>query len=915
MRRLLCLVGACIVCLSLSGLALAGRQRFRMDGNWRFYRGDFETLPTGTPVTEWRWKADDRGEAAAGELAAPDLDDSSWQPAAIGQDVFGGRIGFAWFRTRLPDVTGQTRRLYFGSVDDDAWVYLNGQLVGKHQGWAEEFDVSLDAAWRDGGPNVVAILVENSGGGPGGLYKWVLLQADVKSVAEGPAAPDFDDSSWRRVDLPHDFVVEGSYDPTADRNHGYLPVGVAWYRKEFVLPASDRGRRIWLEFDGVYRASTFWLNGRLLGRHQSGYTSFYFDVTDAVVFGGRNVLAVRVDARGFEGWWYEGGGIYRHVWLTKLAPVHVGHWGTYVVSQVPGGDQGRADEAHLTITTSVVNDGPTQTDAVLLSRILAPSGREVASVQSRLALAPSESRNVVQETTLSRPALWSIETPNLYRLHSTIVVGGKPVDETYTTFGIRTIRFDPDRGFFLNGKHVKIMGTCNHQDFAGVGIALPDRCHVFKIEKLKQMGSNAYRCAHHPHATEILDACDRLGMLVMDENRRLGASEEILGQVESMVLRDRNHPSVIMWSMCNEEWAYQGTERGAQMFSAMKQTVLRHDSTRPVTCAMNGGFGQGISLVQDLQGFNYNPGAYDGFHAAFPHIPCFGSETASHVSDRGVLEQDQERGYCPIYWGNPEPSWRPIAEREWMAGSFVWTGFDYRGEPSPYNWPCIGSHFGILDTCGFPKDSYWYYKAWWGDEPVVHILPHWTWPGREGREISVWCYGNTEKVELFLNGRSLGVREMPRWGHVEWKVAYERGVLEARGYKGDAVVATDRVETAGPPAKLRLDPDRTSILADNQDVAIVAVSVLDAAGRIVPTAGNMVTFRVEGPGRILGVGNGDPSCHEPDKASRRSAFNGHCLAILQAADKPGFIRLLARSAGLEMASVVIRATRSDMPCL
>lgn len=914
MQRCLVGCGLLLACLAVSTPALAGRERLRMDGNWRFYRGDFETMMTGTPVTEWRWKADDRGEAAAGEMAAPDLDDSSWQPAGINQDVFGGRRGFAWFRTRLPDVAGKTRRLYFGSVDDDAWVYLNGKLVGRHHGWSEDFDVSLDAAWRDGGPNVVAVLVENSGGGPGGLYKRVLLQADADAVARGPAAPDFDESGWRRIDLPHDFVVEGTFDPSADRNHGYLPVGVAWYRKEFSLPASDRGRRIWLEFDGIYRASTIWLNGKLLGRHQSGYTSFYFDVTDVANFGGRNVLAVRVDATGFEGWWYEGGGIYRHVWLTKLAPVHVGHWGTYVVSEVLG-DDGHADEARLNITTTVANDGPSPASGDLVSEVIAPSGKRVAMVQSPFSLKGRESREIGQSAHLLKPALWSIETPNLYRLRSTINIGGKPVDQTETTFGIRTIRFDPDRGFFLNGKPVKIKGTCNHQDFAGVGIALPDRCHVFKIEKLKEMGSNAYRCAHHPHATEILDACDRLGMLVMDENRRLGDSEEILGQVESMVLRDRNHPSVIMWSMCNEEWAYQGTERGAQMFLAMKEVVLRHDKTRPVTCAMNGGFGQGISLVEDLQGFNYNVDAYDKFRAAFPLKPCFGSETASHVSDRGVYQEDREGGYCPAYWGNPEPSWRPIAEREWMAGSFVWTGFDYRGEPSPYNWPCISSHFGILDTCGFPKDSYWYYKAWWKNEPIVHVFPHWNLAGREGQEIPVWCYGNTEKVELIVNGKSFGVRDMPRWSHVEWKVPYEPGVLEVRGYNAGKLVASERIETTGPPAKLQLSPDRTQILADNQDVAMVAVSVLDAAGRVVPTANNVVTFRVEGPGRILGVGNGDPSCHEPDKASRRSAFNGHCLVIVQAADKPGTIRLLARSPGLETASVVIKSTGGDIPWL
>jgi beta-galactosidase len=391
----------------------------------------------------------------------------------------------------------------------------------------------------------------------------------------------------------------------------------------------------------------------------------------------------------------------------------------------------------------------------------------------------------------------------------------------------------------------------------------------------------------------------------MDENRKLGESPEILGQVESMVLRDRNHPSVVMWSMCNEEWSWQATQKGADMFMAMRKVVLDHDQTRPVTCAMNGGYGQGISLVEDLVGFNYNTQAYGPFRAGFPDKRCFGSETASHVSSRGKYAQDKEGGYCPEYWGNPEPSWRPIAERDWMAGAFVWTGFDYRGEPSPYNWPCISSHFGILDTCGFPKESYWYYKAWWGAKPTVHALPHWNWAGREGQEIDVWAYGNTERVELVLNGRSLGAKEMPRWGHVEWKVAYAPGAFEARGITGGKVIATDKVETTGPPAALSLVPDRAQILADTEDVAIVAVAVRDGQGRIVPTADDLVSFRVAGPGRIIGVGNGDPSCHEPDKAWRRSAFAGRCLVIVQATDRPGRIVLTARSGNLAPAQVTV----------
>jgi beta-galactosidase len=901
---------ALLVCVcALSAASGMSRERILMDAGWRFHLGDFQVTAAGTPIMKWRWKVDERGDLDSARMAAEGLDTSGpdWKDMTTGDDLFAGAKVFVWVRTSLPQITGGSPSLHFESIDDEATIYLNGQKLMTHEGWDDAFDLPLGSAWRPAGPNVLVMQIGNSGGGPGGVRGPALLQTTSTGPvpADSAPSPSFNDRAWRKVDLPHDFVVEGTFDEKGDRSHGYLPKTVGWYRKEFNLPAEDAGKTLWLEFDGIYRNSTLWLNGRPLARHLSGYTSFHCDITDLAKCGGRNVLAVRVDASGSEGWWYEGGGIYRHVYLTKLSPLHVDHWGTFVSSVVRNGDKGASDEAALTINTAVANDAKADTVCHVVSRVVDPAGREVCKLNSPLMVKAGTCRELTQKAQVAKPLLWSVETPQLYRLETTILRRSEAMDSTVTPFGIRTIRFDADKGFFLNGKPVKIKGTCNHQDLMGVGIALPDRMHTWRIERLKEMGSNAYRCSHNPPAAELLDACDRLGMLVMDENRHLGSSPEILSQVGSMVKRDRNHPSILMWSMCNEE-RRQGTPEGAAMFVAMRDTVHRFDTTRPVSCAMNGGWGSGITGVQDLQGFNYNPRMYDPFHKDHPTIPVFASETASHVSSRGEYSDDRPRGYVSQYSGNPEGSWKPVAEREWVAGSFVWTGFDYRGEPSPYDWPCINSHFGIMDTCGFPKDSWWYYKAWWGNEPVVHAFPHWNWQGKEGQEISVWAYSNCEKVELLVNGQSVGAQDMPRYGHVSWKVKYVPGSLEVRGITGDKVVVTERTETTGEPASVRLTPDRTEITADNEDVAIIPVAILDAAGRRVPTADNKVVFSVEGPGRILGVGNGDPSSHEPDKASSRSAFHGYCMVIVQSTAKAGAVRLTAQSAGLKSASVTIR---------
>ena len=730
-----------------------------------------------------------------------------------------------------------------------------------------------------------------------------------------PSNPKFDASSWLRVDLPHDWAVDLPFvnDP-ALTSWGFKPVGrgypetsIGWYRKTFTLAEVDAGRRISLEFDGVFRDCTVVVNGHFVGRNLSGYAPFSVDITDVANHGRENVLIVRVDATEHEGWFYEGAGIYRHVWLVKTAPTHVRQWGTFVTSDVVAGT------ATLAVVTELDNDGEGAARCRVVSTVRDPDGRTVATSRSpQLSIAPWSPGTVRQQLHVPRPALWSPETPRLYTLVTTVEREGAVVDRYDTTFGIRTISFDGRDGFRLNGKRVELKGTCNHQDHAGVGAALPDRLQYYRVEQLKQLGSNAYRTSHNPPTAELLDACDRLGMLVIDETRMFSSSDEGLSQLSRMIRRDRNRPCVIAWSIANEEQGDQGNERGALIAGAMTRLAKRLDPSRLVTAAMDQEFGKGISTVVDIQGFNYRHEKIDGWRATHPDMPVIGSETGSTVSTRGIYETDKERGYVPAYdvgampWSSTAEAWWSFYDaRRWLAGGFVWTGFDYRGEPTPYGWPCINSHFGLLDTCGFAKDNAFYYKAWWGEAPVLHLFPHWNWSGREGREIEVWCHSNLDRVELLLDGRSLGRREVARDSHVMWKVPYAPGRLEARGYRGAALVLTDVRETTGPSARIVLRPDRARIDADGEDVSVVAADIVDSTGRVVPTALDAVTFTVSGAGRLLGVGNGDPSSHESDRGPVRRAFNGHCMAIVQAGREEGTLRIEATGSGLAPAAAEI----------
>ena len=749
------------------------------------------------------------------------------------------------------------------------------------------------------------------GGGSSGNFQKTGNFLAASSIA-------FDDSDWKPVDLPHDWAIELPFqnDPQLE-SKGFYPLGrtwpatsVGWYRRVFELPASDSGKRIHIEFDGSYRDTMVVLNGYYVGRHSGGYDPFQFDVTDFANPGGRNVLLVRVDATLSDGWFYEGAGIYRHVWLVKTNPLHVKRWGTFVRSEV------RPGAAALFIRTELENHGEGARKARVVSTILDPSGAVVAKAAADAMQVPEWGDQVFeQQIPVKQPALWSLEQRNLYKLVTEVESGGAVVDRYETRFGIRTVRFDAERGFLLNEKPVKLKGTCNHQDHAGVGAALPDALQYYRIRKLQEMGSNAYRSSHNPPTPELLDACDDLGMLVFDETRMMSSNPEGLGQFENLVRRDRNHPCVFMWSMGNEE-AVANTETGGRILESMKRISTRHDGSRPVSLAPIFSIGTGGLAVGDVMGYNYmDPGA-DAYHKAHPAQPVMGTEQVSAVGTRGIYITDASKGYVASYdpytttgRASAEGWWRFCAERPWLAGGFVWTGFDYRGEPSPNGWPNISSQYGVIDTCGFPKDTFYYYQSWWTSRPVLHLFPHWNWPGMEGKEIAVWVHSNLENVELFLNGESLGAKEVKRNSHVAWNVRYTPGRIEARGYRGGTHVLTDVRETTGPAAILVMTADRQELAADGEECATLAVEVRDAQGRLVPVADNEVRFEVSGTGKLIGVGNGDPTCQESDTGASRRAFGGLCAAIVQATKSAGKITVSATSPGLPPVALTI-ATRA-----
>ena len=742
---------------------------------------------------------------------------------------------------------------------------------------------------------------------------------------EGPYAANFNDSTWQEVKVPHDWVTILPYADVASHSHGYKTVGykypetsVGWYRKTINIPACDLGKHIALQFDGIFRNARVWFNGFYMGTEPSGYATQVYDVTEYVNYGGDNLICVRADATLEEGWFYEGAGIYRDAWLMKSAAVGVAPFGTFVYADL----KQPYDKVTIYVETEVNNHSLTTQQCEVSHRLLDADGREVAKSESSTIMLRAKQTLNSQPLTLNlnAPHLWSPADPYLYKVETMVKVDGRVTDVYETTTGIRDIEFDADRGFLLNGQPLKLKGVNMHQDHAGVGAAIPDALQAWRIKQLKKMGCNAYRASHNPMTPALLDICDREGILVIDENRLTGINEEHLRLLERMIKRDRNHPSVILWSNGNEEWGMENTIQGTRIAAAMREYTHLLDPTRHSTIANAGGREMVKGL--DVVGFNYIvQNDVDNQKKNNPTWKIVGTEETTGCGTRGWYFKDEKypgrmvslnRTMEQNYENIIERGWKFYDERPWAAGLFYWTGFDYRGEPNPLSYPAHDSEFGILDYCGFPKDEAFYLKSWWTDEPVLHIFPHWNLQGHEGEEVEVWAYSNCDEVELTVNGKNLGRQPMPRNGHLKWKAVYQPGRVEATGYKNGKRILTKTVETTKAAAKVILKADRHQIAADGQDMAIVNIELHDQKGRFVPNACPVLTFCLEGDANIIGCGNGDPSylgSDHPDKQPCHTfsipAFNGRAQVLIQSGKLPSTVTLKCTADGLKYGLLTI----------
>lgn len=739
---------------------------------------------------------------------------------------------------------------------------------------------------------------------------------------EGPYCDKFKPEQWPNewtdVTLPHDWVPDLPFAREASHSHGYKTVGykypdtsVGWYRKVFAIPAEDLGKHISLQFDGIFRDARVWVNGFYLGCEPSGYATQVYDISEYLNYGGDNVVAVRADASLEEGWFYEGAGIYRHVWLDKSDPLHVAPFGIFVHADL---DE-PFDKAMVTVETTVDNKGLAPADYELRNTIVAPDGSRTALPPASVSrLQAKDSHLSVTEVCIPDPQLWDIDNPRLYTLETEIICNGKIVDSRLTRTGIRHIRFDADSGFFLNGRHVKIKGVNMHQDHPGVGVAIPDALQAFRLRELKKYGVNAYRASHNPMTPEMIDACDSLGILVMEENRLTGINDEHIRLLRRMIERDRNHPSIIVWSIGNEEWGTEWNDFGRRISASMREYCHRIDPTRPAAMATSGG--PTVVETVDIAGYNYvlqNP--VDEHRANYSERIALGTEETTGCGARGVYYDDHANGFMKAInrsvngpdsiYNAIERGWKFYASRPWLGGVFYWTGFDYRGESNPMVYPATGSQFGVLDYCGFPKDEAFYLKSWWTDEPVLHIFPHWNLKGHEGEDVSIWAYSNMDEVELFVNGRSLGRKQMPVNGHLSWDAVYQPGHVKAVAYKKGKKCLETRIETTGEPERMALDADRRAIKADNMDVAVISVRMLDRKKRFVPDADVELSLRADGPVRILGAGNGDPTfkaCERPADGEGRTfsikTFKGLAQVLVQSDGGEGTASLEVSAEGI-----------------
>ncbi len=874
---------------------------------------------------EWKFSKDDNLL-----WKDPDIDDSSWQIVELPStweehSNYTPDNVYGWYRRELTipaELKGKDIFINLGKIDDVDETYFNGVKVGS----MGSFPPHYTSAWDNlryykvpneiihyGGKNSIAVRVFDGIMG-GGIYN------------EGEK------------------VIEGPFESTCPGGSGagYLNAGIGWYRKTFNLPENTQGKRVFIEFDGVYMNSDVWINGVHLGSRPYGYSSFQYELTQHLNFGDeKNVLAVRINVQQPCSRWYSGAGIYRNVRLTVTDPVHIAHWGTTVTTP-----EVSESEATVHVQTKIRNQSADARQVTLETVIVDESGQRFVG-NSAIAKVDADSISLFKQSIkLPNPKLWSLEHPILYRIESKVHVNSRVVDVSETTFGIRTFEFTTDRGFFLNSRHVNIKGVCLHHDLGCLGTAVNKRAIERQLEIMKSMGCNAIRTSHNPPAPELLDCCDHKGFLVMDEafdewirNKTMYGYGQFFDEwserdLRDMIRRDKNHPSIILWSIGNEI-PEQDNSDAFEMAKRLADICNTEDPARPVTSGCNlpeAAVKTGFSKALDVFGINYNMYFYQTYKGKAKLVA---SETASTVSTRGQYDLIQDgdtikiekevNNQCTSYdidapnWGNTvESTLKTVKSAPWVAGEFVWTGFDYIGEPTPFSWPSVSSYFGIVDLCGFPKDRYYLYQSQWTDKPMVHILPHWNWQGFEGKEIPVWCYSNCESVELFFqpeadqplaeNWKSLGEKKFSDTEdlHLLWKVPYSLGILKAVAKNNGKTVCEDEVQTAGAPSKIMLTPDRIKISADGQDLSYVKVEIVDREDRVCPNADNLVKFKIKGKGVIAGVGNGNPVSHEYFKASERKAFHGLCLVVVQSTDKAGDVRLQATSEGLKESVITIK---------
>ena len=729
---------------------------------------------------------------------------------------------------------------------------------------------------------------------------------------KGPANVTFDDSAWQQVTLPFDWVVDLGFSGEASHSHGYKKVGwkypessVGWYRRHLAIPANDWGKRISMQFDGIFRNSQVFINGHYVGGEPSGYATQVYNLTEYLNYGGDNIITVRADASTEEGWYYEGAGIYRDVWLVKTQPLHVVPFGTFISFDIAENYQ----QATAKIETTVRNEKPETCQLVIRQTLKDDKGQTVASTESAVQpLTAMASVTVEQQLNVKEPRLWSLEQPTLYTLTTEVLADGQVTDSYETKTGIRSLCFDVQKGILLNGQPIMVKGCDLHQDHAGVGAGIPDGVWLYRVQQLKKYGFNTIRSSHNPATPALLDVCDSLGVLMIDETRLLGTADHQLNLMQRMIERDRNHPCVMLWSIGNEEWGCEGSETGERIARKMVYEAHRMDPSRLTTYGNSGGYG--IVKQVDIHGYNYIvQNDVVNRHRAHPDWFVIGTEETSGCGTRGVYFTDSIKGWMRSinYEGEErtngeknviERGWKFYDENSWAGGPCYWTGFDYRGEPNPMVWPATGSQFGILDYCGFPKDEAYYLQAWWTQEPVLHLLPHWNLRGHEGDSIEVWAYSNCERIELIQDGRSLGTQTMPHNGHLVWKTVYKPGRLVAKGYRNGRMVKKTVVETTGEAVQLTAEVSTTTLRRNGEDVAVIDLMLLDKKGRFVPDANEEIIVKINGPAIVLGWGNGDPGFKDIERPqgadwqqARLRSFSGRAQVIIRSKQGDGAVNV------------------------